>query len=262
VELDRPGLLDVEGVVVEEELLDVGPEFLRVRHFRSHVIGRALPPRMSAGRLRPQAERALRWAAARRVERDERMQQEGHVVLRHVQVALVDVGHPRQRVQVFNLRPVGIVDDLAVFAIADGENLIQRLAVGILDNGVVELAAADEVDRLALVQRLVGIGRDRRSDETNLDVWVGVLDLLGPPLVAAPRNRAREENEEFVVLQDLDHLRPRDVVRVGIEQARPFEHARRVSQPNRVPVGLDFAGSGPARAGATIKVLEGRRVQK
>ncbi len=190
------------------------------------------------------------------------MQQEGHVVLRHVQIAFVDVGYPRQRVEIVDLRPVRVVHHLTVLAIADGENLIQRLAVGILHHRVVELAAADKVDRLALVQRLVRIGGDRRADEGNLDLGVGVFDLLRPPLVATPGNRAGEEHQELVVLQDLDHLRPLDVVRVGVEQARPLQHPCRVRQPNRVPVGFDLACRGPAGAGAAIEVLKGRRVQK
>src|SRR5665213_2375776 len=93
---------------------------------------------MSAQRLRPQAEGALRRAAARGVERDERMQQEGHGVARHVHVALVDFGGPRHRVEVFDLRAVGVVDDLSVQLVADSENLAERLALGKLDNGVIE----------------------------------------------------------------------------------------------------------------------------
>jgi hypothetical protein len=69
-----------------------------------------------AQRLRPEAEGALRRAAARGVERDVRVQQERHVVAGHVHVALVDLGGPGHRVEVFNLRAVGIVHDLAVDA--------------------------------------------------------------------------------------------------------------------------------------------------
>ena len=154
-ELDRAHLLDVEGVVVEEELLDLGEVLLGPLELRRNVIRRPLAPRVTAEGLRPQAEGALRRAAARGVKRDVRVQQEGHVVARHVHVALVDLGGPRHRVQVFDLRTVGIVDDLAVLLVADSEDLVQRLALGKLDHGIVELAAADEVEHGALVERLV-----------------------------------------------------------------------------------------------------------
>ena len=84
------------------------------------------------------------------------MQQEGHVVLGDVQVARVDLGRPGHLVELLrgDLRTVGIVlDDAVVVLVADAEDLVQRLAVGVLDDGEVELAAADEVDGRALVQR-------------------------------------------------------------------------------------------------------------
>jgi hypothetical protein len=108
-QLDGADLLDVEGVVVEEELLHFGEVLLGPGQLGGHVVGGALAPGVSAERLRPQAEGALRRAAARGVERDVGMQQEGHVVARHVHVALVDLGGPGHRVQVFDLRAVGIV---------------------------------------------------------------------------------------------------------------------------------------------------------
>ena len=159
-ELDGANLLDVEGVVVEEELLDFGEVLLGPLQFGGNIVGGALAPGVTAERLRPEAEGALRRAAARGVERDVGMQQEGDVVARHVHVALVDLGGPGHRVEVFDLRTVGIVDDLAVLLVADAEDLVERLALGKLDDGVVELAAADEVERRALVE---GAVRDRWS---------------------------------------------------------------------------------------------------
>ena len=57
-----------------------GEVLLRPLHLGGHVVGGALAPGVAAERLRPQAEGALRRAAARGVERDVGMQQEGHVV--------------------------------------------------------------------------------------------------------------------------------------------------------------------------------------
>ena len=110
-------------------------------------------------RLGPEAERALRRASARRIQRDERMQQERHVVLGDVQIAGVDLGGPGHLVELLggDLRAIRIVLDHAVrVLVADAEDLVQRLALGKLDDGEVELAAADEVDGRALVQGLVG----------------------------------------------------------------------------------------------------------
>ena len=64
-QLDGARLLDVEGVVVEEELLDMREELLGVGHLGRHIVGRPLAPCVPAERLRPQAEGALRRAAAR-----------------------------------------------------------------------------------------------------------------------------------------------------------------------------------------------------
>jgi hypothetical protein len=114
-ELDGADLLDVEGVVVEEELLDLGEVLLGPLELGGHVVGGPLAPGVAAEGLRPEAEGALRRAAAGGVERDVGMEQEGHVVLGDVHVALVDLGGPGHRVQVFDLRAVGVVDDLPSF---------------------------------------------------------------------------------------------------------------------------------------------------
>src|SRR5208283_3497804 len=61
-ELDGANLLDVEGVVVEEKLLDFGEVFLGPLQLGGNVIGGALAPGMTAEGLRPEAEGALRGA--------------------------------------------------------------------------------------------------------------------------------------------------------------------------------------------------------
>jgi hypothetical protein len=66
-----------------------------------------------------------------------------------------------------------VLDDAVFVLVADAEDFVQRLAVGELDDGEVELAAADEVDGGALVEGAVGVGGDRRADEGDLDGGVG-----------------------------------------------------------------------------------------
>src|SRR6202034_4311676 len=53
-EFNRTSFLDIEGVVIEEELFDVGEVFLGPLHFRGNVVSRALPPGVAGERLRPQ----------------------------------------------------------------------------------------------------------------------------------------------------------------------------------------------------------------
>ena len=193
------------------------------------------------------------------------MQQEGHVVPGDVEVARVDLGGPGHLVELLrrHLRPVGIVpDDSVGVLVTDAEDLVQRLAVGVLDDGEVELAAANEVDGGALVQCLVGRSGDRRPDEGNLDPGVGLLDDLGHLLVALPAHGAGEEDEELVVLEDADDVRPTQVVGRSVDQARPLQHARGIGEPDRVPVGLDLACGGPAAACAAIELLKGGRVEE
>jgi len=153
-QLDGACLLDVEGVVVEEKLLDVGKELLGVGHLGCHIVGRALAPCMAGESLGPEAEGALRRAATGAVERDVGVQKERNVVLGDVEVPVIYLGGPGHLVELFrgNLRAVGIVQNLAgcrIF-VGDAQDLIERLAVGVLNYGEIELAAADEVDGGAL----------------------------------------------------------------------------------------------------------------
>ena len=103
---------------------------------------------------------------------------------------------------------------------------LQRLAVGKLHDGVVELAAADEVEHRALVQRAVRVGRHRRPDKRDANRRIGCLDGLGQPLIALPAHGRGEQHQELVVLADLDGLFGRDVMRRGIQQARALQQYR------------------------------------
>ena len=145
--LDGARLLNVEGVVVEEEFLHPGPVLHGLLHFGGNGVRRALAPRVSAERLRPEAEGTLRRASTRGVERDERIEQERHVVLAGIDVALVNVNHIGQRVEVRHGRTIGIVNHGAVGStVRRTQDFAQRLAVGVFHGGVVELAAHDEID--------------------------------------------------------------------------------------------------------------------
>ena len=99
--------------------------------------------------------------------------------LRYVDVAFIDIGDPRHLVQVIYLWAVGIVRDNAVLQVADAQNLVQRLAIGKFHHREVKLAPADEIDRRTFLQRFVGGSSDRRSDECDLDLGIGLFDGFG-----------------------------------------------------------------------------------
>ncbi len=69
-QLDSASLLDVEGVIVEEELLYLGEVLFGPLHLGGDVVGRALAPGVAGEGLGPEAEGALRRAATCGVERD------------------------------------------------------------------------------------------------------------------------------------------------------------------------------------------------
>ncbi len=264
-ELDGAGLLDVEGVVVKEKLFDVREELFGMRHLGGDVVGGALAPGVTGEGLRPKAKGALGGAAARGVERNIGVQQEGHVVARDVHVAGVDVGDPGhvRLVELFDLRTIGVVEEAAGgVAVADAEDFVQRFTVGKFHDGEVKLAAADEVDRRALVQGAVRVGGDRRSDEGNLDGRVRFFDGLGEGVVAGPADGGGEEDEELVAFGDLDGLVGGDVVRGCVEQAGTLEHAGRIGEPDGVPIGLDLTHRGPSGACAAVEVFKGGRIQE
>lgn len=262
-EFDGAGLLDVEGVVVEEELFDVGEVLLGPGHLGGDVIGRSLAPGVAGEGLGPEAEGALRGAAAGGVEGDVGVEEEGDVVAGDVHVALVDLGGPGHGVEVFDLGAIGVVlDGAGGVLVGDAEDFVERLSVGEFNDGEVELAAADEVEDGALVEGAVGVGSDGGTDEGDLDGGIGALDGLGEGVVTGPADGRGKEDEELVALGDLDGLVGGDVVGRGVQQLRALEHAGGIGEPDGVPVGLDLAGSGPAGAGAAVEVFEGGRVQE
>src|SRR5947209_2508585 len=82
-------------------------------------------------------------------------------------------------------------------------------------------------------QRLLGQCSHVRPDETDLQSGIKFLQTRGQGAVALEAWCAGEENQKFVVLQDLDSLFGGDVVRRSVEQARALQHSRGIGQPNR-----------------------------
>jgi hypothetical protein len=157
----------------------------------------------------------------------------------------------------------GIVHDLAVSVPeTDTEDFFARFPVGVLNHGVVELAATDEVEYFTLIQGLIRRGGHGWAHEGDANVRIGLADCFGKALIAGPPGCACEEHEEVIVPCNLDRLGGGNVMRRCVEQARTLEHAGRIRKPDRVPVRLNFTGGGPTGTGTSIEVLKRRRVQK
>ncbi len=90
-QLNRARLLVIEGVVVEEDLLEAGKVFESPAALVHDIVGRTQAPAMARVGLRPEAERALSRTAARRVERDIRIQQKRDVIAPEIQIALINL---------------------------------------------------------------------------------------------------------------------------------------------------------------------------
>src|SRR5882724_180607 len=149
-QLDRAGLLNVEGVVVEEYFAEIWPVFLYLGHLQGYAIGGALAPRMPTEQLRPQTEGALCRAATRCIEREVRIEQERNVVLADVEVALVNVDHVGKGIQVLDRWTIWIVNALSVFQVRNSRDVGQQLPIRKLYRREVKFPAHDEVNGRAV----------------------------------------------------------------------------------------------------------------
>jgi len=101
------------------------------------------------------------------------MLEKGDVIALHIQAALVDRRHPRQRVQVLDQRHIRVVHGLAgTISIADASELAEGLAVREINDLEVKLLANHEVYGQTRLQALGGARADVRSDKADLEVGV------------------------------------------------------------------------------------------
>ena len=208
----------------------------------------------------------VHWAGQprERVERDERIEQERHVVAFDLKIALVDLRSKGQSIQFFSVQLAarGVVHDLAVFAIAGSENLIEGLAVCIFGDGVVEFAADDEIDVQTAVQCLFGLDVPVRTNKCHSQRWVGFLDFAEQLDITVKTDGRSEEDQELVVFANLNGLVPVNFMRRGIEQAAAGDHSSRIAEPDGIPVRFNLARRGPPRTGPTVEILEARGIQE
>src|SRR5207248_10190314 len=106
------------------------------------------------------------------------MQQERHVVAADIQITPIYVRHVRQGIEILNLWWIGVVHDRAILAVRNSENFFQRLALCVLDNGVVKFLAADEIKHRAILQRFFWQDANLRADKSYFDRRIDFVSLL------------------------------------------------------------------------------------
>src|ERR1019366_2932653 len=156
----------------------------------------------------------------------------------------------------------GAVHHRAVLQERDALNVVQRLALGKLDDRIIELFAADEINRGTITQRFLRKHGYVRADKRDLNGRVSFLDFLYQLNIAGKAGCTGEQHQELIPRRDFDGFLRRNVVRWRIQKARALKHASGISEPNRIPIRFDLARSWPPRSGPTIKILKRRWVQK
>src|SRR5437667_7302469 len=106
------------------------------------------------------------------------MQQKRHVIAADIQITLIYIRHMWQGIEILNLWSIGVVHDRALLAVRNSENFFQRLALCVLDNGVVKFLAADEINRRAISQRLFSQDANMRADTSYSDLRIDLFNLL------------------------------------------------------------------------------------
>src|SRR2546428_10146848 len=103
---------------------------------------------MAGSDLWPQTERAASRAATAGVQRNIGVLAIGAVVFAEVEIAVVNLGHKREAVQLLagQRRAIKIVRDLAIFTIADTQDLAPIPPLSHLFHGNVELFARSDIN--------------------------------------------------------------------------------------------------------------------
>ncbi len=233
-----------------------------MRHLARDRVGRFRAVLVSADRLRPQAKRTLRRAAAAGVVRDVRMLEVADRVVLDREVARVHVHHARQRVEVRDQRALRVVNDRAIAPERQAVDLRERPALRHVAAGEIELLAADEIDRLARAQRLLRQHRRMRADEPHAHIRVLRLERFRELRVAAQCRRARVQDHQLVVVRDPQDVVAREIVRRRIDQPRAFDQRGRLREPRRIPKRTNLALRLVARPGAAVEAPPRRRIDE
>ena len=154
-----------EGVVVEEELLDLREGGLGPADFLDHVADAAGSVAVAAHGLRPEAEGAARFAAPPGIEGQIGVLEIADEVVFDLEVALVDGRDERQKIHVFEHGPLGVADDDAGL-VAPSQTGYGREVPSLRDlfDGEVEFVARDKIHDRRGFEALVALDRHLCAD--------------------------------------------------------------------------------------------------
>ena len=258
---DRLGARQVvgEGIVVEEEFAHLREAFLRRFDLGDDMLDAAHAIFMAADGLGPQAEGAMRFTAAARIDRDIRVHQIADEIILDPEIAVIDVGDERKLVHVLEHGPLAVMDDLAGgIAIAQAVDRLPGLTLGDLFDGEIELVARDKVEHRRGGEALLRLDSHFGADEADLEFRVTRLHRLRDLHVVREGRRRGVHHHQFIILGERQNLLHRRAGRRRIDQPAAGHQRRGLRQPGRIPEGADFAARLVARAGAAIEALERR----
>ena len=178
LERDARILFDGQGIVVEHVFAHaVAERSSSLRRVATDGFGDFVTVDVSADRLRPQAERALRGATAAGIPRDVRVLAGSRCSISRLRDTCVDRQHARHRIPIGDL---GRARRLLRYRRRHRDTKARGSLPGApfrqFQTRVVELVAADEIDDLGLsAQRLLRKHGYVRTDEA--DFAVGILRL-------------------------------------------------------------------------------------
>ena len=160
------------------------------------------------------------------------MQQIADEIFLDLQIAPVNIRHPRQRVHVLNHFAFGIVDDFAV-PVFEGEsgNGGEVAAFGHFLAGEIEFLAADPVNGGRRFQRFRGQHHGVRADEADFGARLLRLDGLGHFAVVFQRRRGGVDDDVVEIFGDGEAFREVNAVRRAVEQARIGRERGGLGQP-------------------------------
>ncbi len=231
-----------EGIVVEEDFLDLRQVVADPLNLVEHVLHAAHAVAMPADGLGPQAEGALGAATPAGVQRHVRMFEVADEVVLDLQVALVHRRHPRQLIHVGQQRPRGVVLD-APFAVlkAQAGDAVQRASLGHFLAGEVEFLARDEIDRGGGGERAGRVDCNLGSDHADQQVRILRLHQLRRVGVRRKRRRAGVHDHQLILSRQRHNVLQRQAVGGRIDELAVRDHRGRLREPGGIPERADLA---------------------
>ena len=154
------------------------------------------------------------------------------------------------------------MDGAVGVAPGQAENVFPVLAVGDVLDGEIEFVAGDEIDAGRVFQAAVGVDRHLGADQADLELRIGGFQRLDAFHVGGEGRDGGVDDDEIEILGLRHDLGEAGLVRRGVDQLGILDQSGGLGQPGRIPEGGDFTPRLIARAGAAVKSVKGRRLQK